>query len=185
MKKIKSQQELLERAKDLIESGKVDIFDIDVMEDHKWATADLWNNEKHLNIVINHIHIKLKEIKDQKLKEYYKKLLELAYHLLNETRKHRAKHLKRIEKLREFGFWCTYKHYLGAMEQFGEAAAKYIYIALEEKKSEFLEAAKECFETSAFCSEAVMLMNKFAENVKKYEKEIKSGENECSKGLKK
>jgi len=170
--KIKSQKEIIEKAKELIEKGKVDIFDVDRLEDHMWAVADLWCLEKHLNIILNDI---VKKLKQNPNDEKTKKLYELALNLLNETRKHRAKHLKKIEKLRAFGFWCVYKHYLGLMMQMGEVAAKYIYSALEENKLELLEHAKDCFETSAFAHDVIILLNKFADK-------LKGGKNASEKG---
>ena len=161
--KIKSQEELIERAKELIKKGKVDIFDVDRLEDHMWAVADLWCLEKHLNIIINNLTKKLKENpNDKKAKTLY----ELAINLLNETRKHRAKHLKKIEKLRAYGWWCCYKHYLGVMMQMGEVGAKYVYQALEQNKPELLKDAQDCFETSAFAHDTIILLNKFADKIK-------------------
>ena len=163
MDKIKSQKEIIEKAKELIKKGKVDIFDVDRLEDHVWAVADLWCLEKHLNIILNNIVKKLKENpNDEKAKILY----ELALNLLNETRKHRAMHLKEIEKLREYGWWCCYKHYLGVMMQMGEVGAKYVYQGLEENKPELLEKARKCFETSAFAHDVIILLNKFADKLK-------------------
>ncbi len=86
-----------------IEKGKVDIFDIDRDEDLMWAVADLYCIEKHLNLTINFIKKKLEENPKD---EYYQRLYEVATNLLNGVRVERAKHLKRLVKFKEFGFWC-------------------------------------------------------------------------------
>ena len=110
---------------------------------------------------INDISKKIKNTKDDSKEiEYFKKLYDLATSLLSSVRIERAKHLKRIEKLKEFGFWCLYKHFIGAMMQFGEVGAKDAYMGE-------LENTKKDFETSSFCHDAIVLMNHFANIYKK------------------
>ena len=137
-------------------NGKINLDDLDRDADLMWAVADLYSIEKHLNIVIGNIIAKLKEGKDV---EKNNKLLNLAMNLLNEVRIQRAKHLKKLYKLKEFGFWCIYKHLLGAMLQFGEVGSKEIYMGN-------MEEAKNCFETSEFCLESIMLLNNVAKEIK-------------------
>lgn len=153
------------KVKEILESGKISLYDIDRDTDLMWAIADLYNIEKHLNMALNNLASKLsKNQEDKKLRIAFEALCGL----LNEVRKHRAKHLKHIEKLKLFSAWCNYKHFLGAMMQFGEVASKEIYMGN-------LERARECFETSQFCFEAIMFLNMLA---KKLEKEEKEGD-EC------
>jgi len=146
-----------------IEKGKVDIFDIDRDEDLMWAVADLYCIEKHLNLTINFIKKKLEENPKD---EYYQKLYEVATNLLNGVRVERAKHLKRLVKFKEFGFWCIYKHFLGGMMQFGEVGAKDLYMGDKEN-------AKLDFETSSFCHDAIILLNQL-NKLKKVKKDVKT-----------
>ena len=132
--------------------GKVDINDIDRDADLIWALSDLYNVEKHLNMVLNNL-ITNKD-KDSEI------LIPFIMELLDKVRKERAKHLKKIQKLKKYSVWCIYKHLLGAMMQFGEVAAKEISMGN-------LDRARECFETSEFCFETIMLLNKVAEKINK------------------
>ncbi|MFQ6068001.1 MAG: hypothetical protein ACE5KD_00500 [Candidatus Bathyarchaeia archaeon] len=150
-----------EKIKELLKKGKISLFDIDRDEDLIWAVADLYCLEKHLQLTLNFIVKKLeKEPKD----EYYKKLYELTCNLLNGVRLERTKHLKRLVKLKEFGFWCCYKHLIGSMMQFAEVGGKDIYMKDENVKMDF--------ETSAFCHDAVILLNQFSKLKKKKKKEV-------------
>ena len=99
--------------------------------------------------------------------EYYKKLYELAKNLLNGIRIERSRHLKRLQKFEELGFWCIDKHLLGAMLQFAEVGGKDIYMKEDDK---IIESD---FRTSAFCRDAFILINKFANIKKRLEKNVK------------
>lgn len=138
----------------MIEKGKIDLFDIDKEADLIWAIADLYSIEKHLNMALNNISVKLEEKEDKNLKKLYEALAEL----LNEVRKQRAKHLKKVQKLKHYSTWCIYKHLLGAMMQFGEVASKYIYAGETEKARDF-------FETSEFCFEVFKILNTLGEKL--------------------
>lgn len=151
-----------EKIKEMIEKGKIDLYDIDKEADLLWAVADLYCVEKHLNMSLNHISAKLKENPSENLKKLYEALARL----LNEVRKERAKHLKKIAKLKYYSVWCIYKHLLGAMMQFGEVASKCIF-------SNQFEEAKECYETSEFCFETILFLNALA---KKFNKEVEKCE---------
>lgn len=141
-----------EKIKELIKKGKISLFDIDRDEDLRWAVSDLYNIEKHLSTTLDFVAKKLEEEPEN---EYYKKLFEFASKLLNGVRIHRSKHLKRLTKFEELGFWCIGKHLLGAMAQFTEVGAKDIY--MNEKE----EIIKMDFETSAFCRDAFIIINQF------------------------
>ncbi len=150
----------------ILEGGKVDIHDLDRDADLMWAVADLWCAEKHLNVILNNLAMKLKKKEDEKTVILY----DFASYLLNEIRKYRAKHLRNLEKLREYGFWCLYKHLLGAMMQFGEVGAKEISMGN-------IKRSEECFETSEFCYETIITLNKIPEKINTIEK-VKDGDGE-------
>ena len=157
------------KVEELIKTGRINLMDIDRDEDLMWALGDLWCLEKHLNQALNKITLKLKEDPNN---EYNKKLFELISNVLNQVRIERTKHLKNIQKLHEFALWCSYKHLLGIMMQFGEVGAKELYIGITNKNEENIKRAKECFETSNFAHDIIILFNKFA---KKY-KGVKNGQ---------
>lgn len=143
------------KAEKILEGGKIDLYDIDRDADLMWAVADLWNIEKHLNMSLNNISAKLqKNPNDKKLNLLFEALSEL----LDNVRKERGKHLKHLYKLKVYGIWCSTKHFLGAMMQFGEVAAKEISMGN-------LERARECFETSEFCYNAIMFLNALAKKL--------------------
>lgn|GEM_PF-4007148 len=144
-------EEKIEQIKKLIEQGKISFFDIDRDEDLMWAVSDLYNIEKHLSGVLDFLIVKLNEEPDN---EYYKKLYEFVKGFLNEIRIHRSKHLKRLQKFEEYGFWCLGKHLLGAMAQFAEVGAKDIYA---KEKDEIVRLD---FETSALCRRAFLFINR-------------------------
>ena len=165
--------------------GRINIEDVDRNEDLMWFVADLWNIEKHLNTALYTIREKLnKKLKDNE-KQYYDKLYRFASEILKQVREERTKHLERLYFIREFGLWCSVKHFLGVMMQAGEVAAKDIHIAIEkekelekikdEKQRKVLEDeikkdwenVKKDLETSKFAHDVVLLMKKFSEAVKK------------------
>lgn len=142
--------------KNELKLGKIDLYDIDRDEDLFWAVSDLWNIEKHLNTSLNYLVKKMKEEPN----DYYSKLFELLSSLLSGIRLERAKHLKRLTKLHMFGVWCVMKHLIGCAAQMGEVAAKDIYLGE-------IENAKMDFETSKFCHDAFVLINRFGESYEK------------------
>ena len=129
--------------------GRINLADVDRDEDLIWALADLWNIEKHLNQAINMV---IEKIEAKENEENNKKLLEFLLETFKTIREERAKHLPRIYYLKEYGLWCTVKHLVGAMMQFGEVGAKDVHMYLEEKseekKKELFELIKKDFETS-------------------------------------
>jgi len=143
------------KAEKILEGGKIDLFDIDRDADLMWAVADLYCGEKHLNMILNNLSAKLVANPEDKKSKI---LFEAASELFDKIRRERARHLRHLERLREYGFWCLYKHLLGAMMQFGEVAAKEISM-------DNLERARECFETSEFCYNAIMFLNALAKKL--------------------
>jgi hypothetical protein len=162
---MENEKEKMEKIEEML--GRVNLADVDRDEDLIWALADLWNTEKHLNQAINNVVEKLKKGEDV---EYNGKLLQLLQETLKMLREERAKHLPRIYYLKEFGLWCTVKHLIGAMMQFGEVGAKDIHMALEEKdeqkRKELLELAKKDFETSKILHDILLMFKVFSKNVK-------------------
>ena len=174
----------IKKIKELL--GRINLMDIDRDEDLMWFLGDLWSQEKHLNQSLNFISEKLKENPND---EYYNKLSKLIARILTETRKQRAAHLPRIQKLKSFALWCFYKHSLGLMMQAGEVASKDVYMALEKEKQlgkmiktgkskeeieklkkeieEDWNNAKKGFITSKFGHDTVVLMNQFAKSFEK------------------
>lgn len=148
----------IEKLKELVKSGKISLFDIDRDEDLMWAISDLYNIEKHLSDILIFLSKKLDEEPNN---EYYKKLFEFTKGLLNEIRIHRSKHLKRLQKFEEYGFWCLGKHLLGAMSQFTEVGAKDIY------KGEDDEIIKLDFDTANLCRSVFLFINRELQNIKK------------------
>lgn len=167
--------------KEELKLSKINLYDIDRDADLTAAIAELWLWEKHLNDSLNYIVKQLTKIDEclekqpndktyEKLKKFYEDTFELASALLKGIRIERAKHLRRITKLKEIsigdlkiripGLWCGYKHATGGYIQFGEVGAKDIHMGE-------MENAKLDFETSEFCKEAIILLNKFAEKYKK------------------
>jgi len=165
---MENEEEKLKRAEEML--GRINLADVDRDEDLIWALADLWNIEKHLNQAINNVVEKLNVGEDV---EYNEKLLQLLQETLKMIREERAKHLPRIYYLKEFGLWCTVKHLVGAMMQFGEVGAKDIHMALEEKdeerRKELLELAKKDFETSKTLHDILLMFKVFSKNVKPLE----------------
>jgi len=157
------------KVKELLKKGKINLFDIDRDEDLMWAVADLYCIEKHLELTLNFV---VKKLEADPEDEYYKKFYELLYNLLNGIRLERTKHLKRLVKLEEFGVWCPYKHLLGAMMQFAEVGTKDIYMQSETNGGDQTENIKMDFITSAFCHDAIILLNQFSK-LKKKLKEVK------------
>jgi 2-methylisocitrate lyase-like PEP mutase family enzyme len=162
---MEKEEEKLKRAEEML--GRINLADVDRDEDLIWALADLWNIEKHLNQAINNVVEKLNAGEDV---EYNEKLLQLLQETLKMVREERAKHLPRIYYLKEFGLWCTVKHLVGAMMQFGEVGAKDIHMALEEKdeqrRKELLELAKRDFETSKTLHDILLMFKVFSKNTK-------------------
>ena len=162
---MENEEEKLKRAEEML--GRINLADVDRDEDLIWALADLWNIEKHLNQAINNVVEKLNVGEDV---EYNEKLLQLLQETLKMIREERAKHLPRIYYLKEFGLWCTVKHLVGAMMQFGEVGAKDIHMALEEKdeerRKELLELAKKDFETSKTLHDILLMFKVFSKNTK-------------------
>ena len=167
-------------------AGRINIDDVDRNEDLMWFVSDLWNIEKHLNTALYTINEKLSSGKlNEQQKIYYENLFKLASEILKKTREERTKHLKRLYFIREFGMWCSVKHFLGVMAQAGEVMAKDIHIALE--KQQLLEKTKDekerkaleeeikkdwenvkiDLETSKFAHDIILLMKKFSEKFKK------------------
>jgi hypothetical protein len=133
-----------------LEQGKISLFDIDRDEDLMWAVADLYCAEKHLQLTLSFITKKLEE---EPQNEYYKKLSSIITSLLNAVRIQRTKNLERLEKFKEKGIHCLYKHLLGAMMQFAEVGSKDIFMNEDEEK------IKLDFETSIFCRDAILALN--------------------------
>ena len=153
--------------------GMMSIRDIDRDEDLGQVVSDLWNLEKHLSTTLEKIS---EELEKNPNDEINKILFNFISNVLVEVRKHRAKHLKRLEKLKMHGIWCSYKHIYGIREQFWEVGAKDLHIAChtddEKTKEEMLKWAMEDFKTAAFFGELIHLMKAVAEKIEK----LKGGE---------
>jgi len=148
--------------------GMMSIRDIDRDEDLGQVVSDLWNLEKHLSTTLEKITSELEKNPDD---EVNKILFNFISNVLVEVRKHRARHLKRLEKLKMHGIWCSYKHIYGIREQFWEVGAKDLHIAYhaddEKTKEEMLKWAMEDFKTAAFFDGLIHLMKGVAEKIKK------------------